>query len=448
MSDGLHSGEVTVAGGRPLVGRARVPGDKSISHRALILAALAEGRSVLRGVSSGRDVLATADAVRALGADVRDGGGEIRVEGGRSVLREAERPLDLGNSGTGMRLICGLAASLPFLTVLVGDGSLSARPMERVVEPLRAMGARIDGRAGGRHAPLVVRGGGLQGIEYAPPVASAQVKGSVLLAGLDAAGTTTVRERIATRRHTEELLSLAGAAPETAENADGYVVRLRRSDLVPFELDVPGDPSQAAFLVTAACIVPGSDIVVENVYLGPGRAGFLAVLERMGAIIEVRSRTATTGDVHVRHSELVATTVGGSEVPGLIDEIPILAVAASFAAGTTEFRDASELRAKESDRIVTVATELRRLGVDVDELADGLVVRGRGPSGAIAQRAAGNGAVTVRSHGDHRVAMALAVLALAGERECPVTVSGFDAVATSWPGFTAVLEGLGGTLVA
>jgi 3-phosphoshikimate 1-carboxyvinyltransferase len=439
----LLGGTARFSGGRPLAGRAPVPGDKSISHRALIFAALAEGRSVLRGLSTGHDVAATAAALRSLGAEqAGDVRGELAVAGGRSRLSEADAPLDLGNSGTGMRLLTGVAASLPFLTVLVGDESLRRRPMERIVTPLREMGARVDGREGGRLAPLVVRGGGLAGVDYRPPVSSAQVKGAVLLAGIAADGETVVRETIATRRHTEELLELAGAPADVEETAGGYAVRVRRSSLAPFTLDVPGDPSQAAFAIVAGCVVPGSDVVVENVYLGPGRAGFLAVLERMGADVEVTWRSPTTGDVRARHGKLAATRVEGREVPDLIDEIPVLAVAAAFAEGTTVFADAAELRAKESDRIATMANELSRLGAEVEERPDGLVVHGGGPDGLGRPPAGAGAAVTaVASHGDHRVAMALAVAGLASGGGV-VEVAGFDAVATSWPGFAATIDEL------
>ncbi len=437
----LERGETTFSGGRALRGQVRVPGDKSISHRALLLAALAEGRSVVRGLSTGEDVARTRAAVALLGAGLE---GDA-IEGGRSRLREADEPIDLGNSGTAMRLLAGLAASLPFLSVLYGDESLRRRPMLRVVDPLWAMGAAIDGREGGRLAPLAVRGGGLIGREHRPQAASAQVKGAILLAGLAAAGETVVYEALATRRHSEELLALAGAELTTEESPDGYAVRVRAGSLRPFELDVPGDPSQAAFLLVAGCVVPGSDVTVENVYVGPGRAGFLAVLDRMGADLEIVPRSPTTADVRARHRPLRGTEVGGTEVPGVIDEIPVLAVAAALAEGTTVFSGAAELRAKESDRIATMASELGKLGVSLEERPDGLVVHG---AGAGALEPARSGALrrlrAVVSHGDHRVAMSLAVAALAGTEGDAVTVSGFAAVDTSWPGFASVIEQLGG----
>src|SRR2546423_6925615 len=308
-------GTFSVESGRPLRGRLRVPGDKSISHRALLLAARAGGTSVVTGLSDGDDVRHTAAAVEALGA-VIDGD---RISGGIGRLHEAEQVIDVGNSGTGIRLLAGFCAAFDWLTILEGDASIAGRPMDRVAEPLRRMGAKVDGRQGGRYPPLAIRGGGLHGIDYRPPVASAQVKSAILLAGLGAPGETVVHELVETRRHTEELLALAGVDVAV----DGLTVRMRPGPLEPFELDVPGDPSQAAVWVVAACIVPGSGLGVEHVYLGPARSGFLDVLRRMGAAIAVDGQ-----DVHVRYSaDLHGTAVGGAEGPGLIDEIPALAVA-------------------------------------------------------------------------------------------------------------------------
>lgn len=435
MSPGATARDVArILGSGPLTGRVRVPGDKSISHRALIFAALAEGRSEIAGLSRGDDVVRTAAALAALGAEVDARRWDhVVVDGGVSRLREAERPIDVGNSGTGLRLLAGVASRLPFLTVLLGDASIHRRPMGRIVEPLREMGAVIDGRDGGRLAPLVVRGGKLQGIDFTPPVPSAQVKSAVLLAGLGASGPTTVRERFATRRHTEEMLELAGAPAEVAEQGGDHVVRVRGdTELAPFSIDVPGDPSQAAFLVVAALVVPGSEVVVEQVYVGPGRAGFVDVLLRMGADIELVRRDATTADLVVRHSDLHATEVRGAEVPDCIDEIPVLAVAACFAQGSTVFADAAELRVKESDRIATTTSELRRIGGDVEATEDGMVVRG----GGIEPRG------TVHSHGDHRIAMALAVAGLAGGPGAELDVDGFAAVETSWPGFLDTISAL------
>ena len=406
---------LTVAGGGRLRGRLRMPGDKSISHRALLLAALAHGTSVVRGLSNGDDVARTLAAVEALGASVE---GDL-IRGGD--LHEATSVIDVGNSGTTMRLLAGLTAGRPWTTVLDGDASIARRPMERVVTPLRLMGARISGREDGRFAPLRIEGGGLHGVDYELPVASAQVKSAVLLAGLSADGETVVRERVRTRAHTEEMLTACGA--DISLEDGNRTVRIRPSTLRPLDLEVPGDPSQAAFWVVAACLVPGSDLTVTGTYLGPARDGFVRVLRRMGADVEVEMQGPTTADLRARPAALRATTVAGDEVPGLIDEIPVLAVAAALAAGTSEFRDAGELRVKESDRIATVAKELVALGADVEPRPDGLVVTGpcrlRG--------------TTVDAHGDHRLALALAVAGLAAEGE--TTIEGWKAVATSYPGF-------------
>ncbi|MDQ1374028.1 MAG: 3-phosphoshikimate 1-carboxyvinyltransferase [Actinomycetota bacterium] len=393
-----------VEGGRPLRGRLRVPGDKSISHRALLLAARAEGTSVVRGLSGGDDVLRTRAAVEAMGAIV-DG---ERLTGGVERLHASGHDLDVGNSGTGIRLLAGFCAPFPWRTTLRGDASVSSRPMDRVAVPLREMGAAVAEA----YPPLVIDGGGLQGIDYTVPMASAQVKGCVLLAGLGAEGETVVRELSPTRAHTEEMLAMCGADI----SVDGLVVRLRPSTLHPFELDVPGDPSQAAFWVVAACITPGSELVIENVYLGPARSGFLDVLRRMGADVTVEG-----ADIVARSSSLHGTDVAASEIPSL-DEVPVLAVAAAAAEGTTTFHDAGELRLKESDRIATVVSELSALGVAAEGEDDTLVVHGGGLR-----------AGPVRSHGDHRIAMATAVAGLS----VPGTtrVEGWDAVATSYPTF-------------
>jgi 3-phosphoshikimate 1-carboxyvinyltransferase len=424
----MTAAALEVDGGAALRGRVRVPGDKSISHRALLLAAQAEGRSRLTGLSDGDDVIRTAAAIGALGAEVEGRGpGTVHVGGGRTRLHEPEGVIDVGNSATGMRLLAGFVASFDWLTVLQGDASVARRPMARVVEPLRRMGARVDGRQGATLPPLVVRGGRLTGIDYTPPVASAQVKSAVLLAGLGAAEDTVVREPVLTRTHTEELLSACGAKVEVTPDGHGQVVRLRPSTLSPLTLDVPGDPSQAAFWVVAASIVPGSEVVVEQVYVGPGRSGFLDVLVRMGAVVELQWRGDTTADIVARHASLRGTEVTSAEIPGLVDEIPVLAVAAAMADGETTFRGLTELRVKESDRVATVGSELSALGARVDIVGDDLVVVGGTPL-------RGTG---VRSHGDHRVAMAMAVAGLAAQGG--TRVEGWDAVATSYPGFVAQL---------
>ncbi len=422
------SGELSLdfRGQGPLRGRTRVPGDKSISHRALLLGGLAEGTSTVTGLGDGDDIVRTRLALEMMGIEFSGD----QIHGGRSRLREPERPLDMGNSGTGTRLLAGVLSSLPFLSVLIGDHSIHRRPMDRIAVPLREMGARIDGRDNGRLAPLVIRGGELHGIDYTPPMASAQVKSAILLAGLAANGETVIREAIATRRHTEEMMLLAGAAISTTPGPTDYVVRLAASELSPFSLDVPGDPSQAAFFVVAASLVAGSEVTVENVYVGPGRAGFLDVLLRMGADITLHECGPNAADILVRSAPLHATEIAGIEIPSLIDEVPILAVAAACAEGTTTIRDARELRVKESDRIATITSELGALGAIVRPTEDGLIIEGTGlsPRGA------------VHSHGVHRSAMARAIASLVGD--ATLTVHGFEAVSTSWPTFSRDLGAL------
>lgn len=415
------------AGGRALLGALRAPGDKSISHRALLIGARAEGRSRIRGLSNGEDVRHTMDAVGALGAGIDTSNGEILIDGGVGRLHEPESVIDVGNSGTGIRLLAGFVAPIDGLFVLQGDSSIAKRPMERVGVPLRQMGARVDGRLGGRLPPLVVRGGGLKGTEYELPVASAQVKSALLFAGLGAEGATTVVEPLATRAHTEEMLSVAGAKLSVSPHGQGRRIEILPGPLDAGDIDVPADPSQAAFWVVAACITPGSDLLLQNVYVGQSRAGFVDVLLRMGARIELldQDRERRTATVRAQYGPLSATDVGGQEVPSLIDEVPVLAVAAAMAEGTTRFSDAAELRVKETDRIATTVAMLQALGARAEPAPDGLIVQGM--SGAPFARA------TVRSLGDHRIAMAAAIASLVASG--PVTVEGWSATHTSYPGF-------------
>lgn len=423
---------LVLAAGTPLRGRVRVPGDKSISHRALILGALAEGRSEIRGLSDGEDVARTAAAVVALGA----GCTPVQVTG-RGRLEQPDGPLYCGNSGTTMRLLAGAVAPSTRRVVLTGDASLSQRPMDRVARPLHAMGVGVTGAGERCLPPLVVEGGAVRGIDYTPPMASAQVKGCVLLAALGADGETIVREPVPTRRHTEELLELCGAQIEQSDEGGTHVVRLEPSVLRPFELDVPGDPSQAAFWIVAACTVPGSDVVVEGIYVGPGRRGFLDVLSRMGArVVEAPVRgdgvMEHVADVHVRAGVLHGTDVEAGEITGL-DEVPALAVAAAVAEGTTVLRGVGELRVKESDRFTGVMSLVRAFGGTAEADGDDLVV-----AGVPELRPA-----TFDSAGDHRMAMAAAVAGLAaGAGE--TTITGWRATATSYPAFAAHLRTLTG----
>lgn len=424
-----------VVGGHPLVGSTPVPGDKSISHRALLLAALAEGTSVLTGLSEGDDVVRTRRAVAALGAGVRcdPTTGTVTVEGGRGRLVAPPDAIDLGNSGTGMRLLAGVVAGVPGVTRLTGDASLRSRPMDRIADPLERMGARVSGVGERRLPPLAITGGRLTGIDYTPPMASAQVKGAVLLAGLDADGDTVVREPVATRAHTEEMLAESGAEVDVEPWGAGRVVRLRRSVLRPVDRAVPGDPSQAAFWVVAGVVVPGSTITVERVHLGAERIGFVHVLVRMGASVALHPDGGEVGTLIASHTALTGTTVDAAEIPSL-DEIPILAVAALVAEGPTRFRDVGELRVKESDRLAGTVRLVEAFGGTARIEGDDLVV-----DGGAALRPG-----KVDAEGDHRMAMAAAVAGAACSAGASTVISGWGSVATSYPGFADTLAALGG----
>jgi 3-phosphoshikimate 1-carboxyvinyltransferase len=415
---------LTLTGPCAVRGTLQVPGDKSISHRALILAGLARGESVVHGLSRGDDVVRTRQALATLGAAfTQHADGSWRVRGGSLV--EPAGPLDHGNSGTGLRLMTGVIAGLDMFAVLTGDEYLRQRPMGRVVVPVREMGAVIDGRAGGTLAPLAIRGGRLRGIRYRSPVASAQVKSAVLLAGLGADGPTTVVEPVATRRHTEEMLTDFGGQV----SVNGTEVTLRPGPLTPTTVRVPGDPSQAAFWAVAALVAPDGEVAVENLYTSHGRTGYLDVLTRMGAAVDV-DRTA--GAIRLRAGTLRGVPVGPDEIPSIVDEVPILAVAAAAASGTTVLTGAAELRVKESDRIKSTAAMLQAFGADVTETADGMVIEGGRPL---------RGAV-VDSFGDHRIAMAAAIAALRASGT--TTIHGWESVSTSYPGFVDDLEHVAG----
>lgn len=429
---------VVVPARGPLQGTITVPGDKSVSHRALMLAGIAGGTSTITGLSAGEDVLHTRQIMQALGVRIVEQPasrphrvGDLTVDGG--TLHEATGVLDVGNSGTGARLLAGLCAGQPFRSVITGDESIARRPMDRIVEPLRAMGAHIDGTDDGRFTPLVIDGGGLHGIDYTPPVASAQVKSAILIAGLFADGTTTVREAVPTRRHTEELLADHGIDVSSADDGrGGVVVTVHPGAVQPGDFAVPGDPSQAAFWICAAAAVPGSDVTVENLYLAPERSGFLDVLVDMGADLDI---DRAGGRVRVRGCELHGTVVPGSRLPDLIDEVPALALAGALAtSGVLRFEDAAELRAKESDRIDTVGEMLSALGAGVETGPDWLSVQSRGPGGLRP--------CTVDSHHDHRIAMAAAVATAGLGATGEVTIVRWDAVATSYPGFLDDLDAL------
>jgi 3-phosphoshikimate 1-carboxyvinyltransferase len=425
----------------PLKGRIRVPGDKSISHRSLMLSALAVGESRITGLLEGEDVLATAAAMRAMGADVhRSGEGQWIVHGvGVGSLLQPQAALDMGNSGTSTRLLMGLIASHPITATFTGDASLSKRPMKRVIDPLSLMGADFTASPGGT-LPLMLRGAApAVPIEYRLPVASAQVKSAVLLAALNTPGITTVIEPVPTRDHSERMLKGFGADLTVEVGGDGTrTIRLRgEAELQPQMIEVPGDPSSAAFFIVAALIVPGSELTIENVGLNATRAGLIEVLRQMGGdITEVNPREVggePVADLVVRHSALKGIDVDPAIVPSMVDEFPVLFVAAAVAQGRTITRGLDELRVKESDRLAVMATALAAAGARVDEREDGLVIDGTGGD-PLAGTAAG-----IATHLDHRIAMSMAVAGLVSK--AGVEVDDTRPIATSFPAFEALLDG-------
>lgn len=417
-----------------LAGALRVPGDKSISHRALILNAMANGPATVRGLSGGEDVLSTLACLQKLGADIRPGAapGEYHIQGRGPQLSEPEEVLDAGNSGTSMRLLAGLLAAQDFLSVITGDGSLRSRPMGRIVEPLQRMGAQIMGRGGDALAPLALRGGRLQGLEYHLPVASAQVKSCILLAGLSAQGETLLHQPARSRDHTERMLAAMGAPVEES----GLDLRLRPAALRAVDIAVPGDISSAAFWMIAGLCHPNARVLVRGVGLNPSRTGIIDALQMMGTgnglqLLNQRDEGGEpVADVLATTAELRGAEIGGDLIPRLLDEIPALAVAACFAQGETVIRDAAELRVKESDRIATTVQELTRLGADIAAREDGMAIRGGGRlTGAACQ-----------SHGDHRLAMSLAVAGLLCRGAVEIHDAG--AAAVSYPEFWEDLAAL------
>jgi 3-phosphoshikimate 1-carboxyvinyltransferase len=422
----------------------RVPGDKSISHRALIFGALAVGETRVSGLLEGEDVIRTAAAMRALGASVeRRGEGEWRVQGvGVGGFAEPAGPLDFGNAGTGVRLTMGAVAGAPVRAVFDGDASLRKRPMGRILDPLVAMGAQAVAAAEGRRLPLTLQGARDPiPIVYRTPVPSAQIKSAVLLAGLAAPGETTVIEAEASRDHTERLLRHFGAAVESVpEGLSGRRITLTgQPELVPAPIVVPADPSSAAFPLVAALVVPGSEVVLEGVMTNPLRTGLLTTLREMGAQVEMLAEREeggeTVADLRVVASDLRGVEVPAARAPAMIDEYPVLAVAAAFAQGETRMCGLHELRVKESDRLAAVEAGLRANGIACAIEGDDLVVEGRG-------RAAGGGLVA--THMDHRIAMAFLVMGLAADK--PVGIDDSTFIATSFPGFVAMMQRLGGTL--
>ena len=423
-----------------LTGEIVVPGDKSISHRALMLGAMAVGRTSVEGLLEAEDVLCTASAMRQIGARIgRCDDGRWSIDGvGLTSILEPENVLDFGNAGTGVRLAMGLIGGHAVTSTFAGDASLSRRPMGRVLEPLRQMGVDVLARSGDR-LPATLRGpDALAPIDYRVPVPSAQVKSAVLLAGLNSPGTTTVIEPVATRDHTERMLKGFGADLTTTvgEGGETVIVLKGQPELKPQEIVVPADPSSAAFPLVAALIVPNSDIVLKNVLLNPVRTGLLTTLAEMGADLEIFNRRATggeeIGDVRARTSRLKGIVVPADRAPSMIDEYPVLAVAASFADGETLMQGVGEMRVKESDRLAAVAAGLAANGIEHEEGKDWLKVKGRG--GAI-------GGGTVVTHMDHRIAMSFLVLGLAADR--PVAIDDSAMIATSFPTFLSLMSDSG-----
>lgn len=441
----MTSAGLTAHRGGPLRGRVRAPGDKSVSHRALIFGALARGTTEVEGLLEGEDVLRSAAAMRAFGATVeRLGEGRWRVEG-KGGFEEPADVIDCGNAGTGVRLIMGAAAGFDLAATFTGDASLRGRPMNRVLNPLKEMGAVVLGRSGGR-LPLTLQGGKLKTISYRLPMASAQVKSAVLLAGLNAPGGAQVIEPEPTRDHTERMLRGFGAEVLVEDRADGRWITLAGGQtLTGTTIRVPGDPSSAAFPIVAALITPGSEVTVEGVLLNPLRTGLFTTLIEMGAdltLSNVRIESGEeVGDLTARHSQLKGVEVPPERAPSMIDEYPILAVAAAFARGATYMRGIGEMRVKESDRIALMAAGLAASGVGVEEEPEALTVVGTGGGNHPVK-----GGARVVTKGDHRIAMSHLVMGLASD--APMSVDEPGMIATSFPGFVELMTGLGAELGA
>jgi 3-phosphoshikimate 1-carboxyvinyltransferase len=429
----------------PLRGTITVPGDKSISHRALMLGALAVGTTRISGLLEGEDVLATAAALRAMGATItRTAAGEWTVEGvGVGSLLQPQTALDMGNSGTSTRLLMGLIASHPISATFTGDASLSRRPMGRVIDPLSAMGARFSTAPGGR-LPLTMQGlCPAVPLEYTLPVASAQVKSALLLAGLNTPGHTIIIEPTPTRDHSERMLAGFGATLEIEETPAGRCIILHgEAELQPQTITVPGDPSSAAFPMVAALIVPGCDVTIENIGINPTRAGLIDVLQAMGGNITLKNARAVGGepvaDLHIIASQLHGIDVPPHIAPSMIDEFPILFIAAALASGTTRTSGLEELRVKESDRLTAMANGLKAIGVQVEETADGLNIHGS--AGQPFAKTA-----TITTHLDHRIAMSFAVASL--HASTPITIDDRTPITTSFPNFLPLMQSLGAETV-
>jgi 3-phosphoshikimate 1-carboxyvinyltransferase len=412
----------------------RVPGDKSMSHRAVLLSAISNGTCVVRGFLPSQDCQCTVNAMRALGIEIEHPEETtLVIHGQRGEFSPPRHPIDCGNSGTLMRLLCGLAATQPFESTLIGDGSLSSRPMRRVIEPLTQMGASIAAAGTNGAAPLVIRGNQLHPIRYELPVASAQVKSAILFAALKASGKTTVIEPFPTRDHTERMMSYFLVQSQREKVGQGFAISLYGDQVAESrDFTVPGDISSAAFWLVAAAAQADSDLLVRDIGLNKTRTGLLSVLLRMGArvreVIEDCDQVEPRGEVRIQGGRLRGTMIAGDEVPNVIDEIPILAVAGALAQGKTVICDAKELRVKETDRLAAIATNLTAMGVEVVELADGLEIYGGAPL---------RGA-RLKSYGDHRIAMAFAIAGMFADNE--TVIEDTDCIATSYPGFAMQLQ--------
>ncbi|MFP3388001.1 3-phosphoshikimate 1-carboxyvinyltransferase [Brevibacillus sp. SIMBA_040] len=411
-------------------GTIRVPGDKSISHRAVMFGALANGTTTIEGFLPGADCLSTISCFRSMGIEIEQQGDEVTVQGkGWFGLEEPSEHLEVGNSGTTIRLMAGIMSTQPFHVVMEGDESIAKRPMRRVIGPLRQMGAKIDGRKDGEFTPLSIRGGDLQAISYQSPVASAQVKSAILLAGLQAKGVTSVTEPHLSRDHTERMLQAFGVQVVR----DGLTVSVEGGqELTGRAISVPGDISSAAFLIAAVMVVPGSSLLIENVGINPSRTGIIDVVKAMGGSLELLNERIVNeepvADLLVTHSELHGIEIAGDIIPRLIDEIPVIAVIASQAKGQTIIRDAEELKVKETDRIATVVSQLSKFGAKVTPTDDGMIIEGETSlTGAV-----------IDSHGDHRIGMAMAIAGLAAAGE--TVVENDEAIDVSFPGFAQLLE--------
>ncbi|MEC1719644.1 3-phosphoshikimate 1-carboxyvinyltransferase [Schinkia azotoformans] len=408
-----------------LKGTIQVPGDKSISHRAVMFGSIAKGKTTVTGFLPGEDCLSTINCFRKMGVRITQTGEYVEIESdGINGLKEPKDILDVGNSGTTTRLMLGILATRPFHSVLIGDESIAKRPMGRVTNPLRQMGAVIDGRENGMYTPLSIRGGDTVGIQYHSPVASAQVKSAILLAGLGSKGVTTVTEPALSRDHTERMLEAFGAAVIR----DGLSVSIEGGQtLTATEIKVPGDISSAAFFLAAGAIVPNSRIILKNVGMNPTRTGIVTVLQKMGAELEITNERIVNGepvaDLTISTSNLTATEISGDIIPALIDEIPIIALLATQADGQTVIRNAEELKVKETNRIDTVVTELKKMGAMIEATDDGMIIHGRSPL---------HGA-EVNSYGDHRIGMMLAIAALLSKSD--TILQDADAIAVSYPNF-------------